>query len=182
MYIIYLDSLHPKNKKHKVNKVSFLHSQTTKRKSSGSAITSQGNRGRCRRTKWFPCHHGRRPIAQINLNRKKKKKKRKPFQFSSFSLVLSTQIIASLLLCLEFFSEISSIHFSTQIPPPLSIPFLDFLLAPSPCLLFLSLLFLLTLFIIIININSLSLSLCSLVGSMLLAEEFCCRRHTARQG
>lgn len=76
MYIIYLDSLHPKNKKHKVNKVSFLHSQTTKRKSSGSAITSQGNRGRCRRTKWFPCHHGRRPIAQINLNRKKKKKKK----------------------------------------------------------------------------------------------------------
>lgn len=29
------------------------------------AVVSQENRGECRRTKWFPCHHGRRPIQSI---------------------------------------------------------------------------------------------------------------------
>lgn len=54
----------------------------------------------------------------------------------------------------------------------------------ASCLLLLRIPFsLLTLFVIIININffSLSLSLCGLIDSMLLAEEFCCRRHTVRQ-
>lgn len=155
MYIIYLDSLHPKNKKHKVNKVSFLHSQTTKRKSSGSAITSQGNRGRCR-TKWFPCHHGRRPIAQINLNRKKKKKKENHFNFP-LSLSFSRRRSLHPSFCaLNFFLKfhrytfphrsllLFRFHFSTSCLLLLRVSFF------SPC--FFSLRYLLLLLILILSL------------------------------
>lgn len=92
-------------------------------------------------------------VVQFNQFESKKKKK-KSFQFFSFSLVLSTQKIIASLLSREFFSEISSKHFSTRIP------FLSLLLASSPYPLFsscfLSLCYLLLLLILIFFSLSLS--------------------------
>lgn len=106
----------------------------------------------------------------INLNRKKKKKNHFNFSpslsFSRRRRSLHPSFRANFFLKFHRNTFPHGSHFSASCLLLLRIPFS-----------------LLTLFVIIININffSLSLSLCGLIDSMLLAEEFCCRRHTVRQ-
>lgn len=134
----------------------------------------------------LPCHE-RRPIAQINQFESKKKKTKKKNHFNFPPSLSFSRRRKSLhpSFCANFFLKFHRYTLETLFhTDPFSF---DSISRPLACFFsvspFLSLLFLLTLFVIIIDINflSLSLSLCGLVGSMLQAEEFCCRRHTVRQ-